>query len=358
MLILAIVNGFAGYSLLDDLLSGTGLRIAYSIVLVVPVDRDSWLASLIFGGAVPGRRDIMSRLFVIHVLIVPALDRRAGRCAPGDRVAPEAHPVHRTGPDGEERGRAPTCGRRTRRGASACSSVVAALLAALGGLVQINPVWLYGPYDPAAVSRPRPNPTGTWAGSRARCDSPARGGSTLFGLHASRSSSSRRSCCPGSPSRSSTRGRSSSARLTHDHAEHHLLDRPRDRPVRTAHRRRRPDLLHRPVRRRSQDIIAQKLDVSIEHACCGRCASSRSSCRSRVGLFTWKLARDLRAAGPEPVAWTEVREPTRMGQSRPVGAGRRRRAGAVELGSRPLRATQRSTTIADATTAIPPPTPT
>ena len=37
LLILAIVNGFAGYSLLDDQLSGTGLRIAYSIALSIPV---------------------------------------------------------------------------------------------------------------------------------------------------------------------------------------------------------------------------------------------------------------------------------------------------------------------------------
>jgi len=36
MLILAVFNGFAGYSLPDDLLSGTGLRIAYSIALAVP----------------------------------------------------------------------------------------------------------------------------------------------------------------------------------------------------------------------------------------------------------------------------------------------------------------------------------
>src|SRR3954451_22371115 len=49
MLLLGIVNGFAGYSLLDDLLSGTGLRIGYSIVLGVPVI-GSWLVSLIFGG--------------------------------------------------------------------------------------------------------------------------------------------------------------------------------------------------------------------------------------------------------------------------------------------------------------------
>ena len=36
LLILAILNGFIGYSLPDDLVSGTGLRIVYSIVLSIP----------------------------------------------------------------------------------------------------------------------------------------------------------------------------------------------------------------------------------------------------------------------------------------------------------------------------------
>ena len=70
LLILAIFNGFAGYSLPDDLLSGTGLRIAYSIALAIPVI-GTWVAFLLFGGEFPAH-DILSRLFVIHVLLVPA----------------------------------------------------------------------------------------------------------------------------------------------------------------------------------------------------------------------------------------------------------------------------------------------
>ena len=53
LLLLAIVNGFAGYSLPDDLLSGTGLRIAYSIALSIPLV-GTWLAFLLFGGEFPG----------------------------------------------------------------------------------------------------------------------------------------------------------------------------------------------------------------------------------------------------------------------------------------------------------------
>src|SRR5699024_10358116 len=69
LLLLAVLNGFAGYSLLDDLLSGTGLRIMWSVLLAVPfVGPD--LAFFVFGGPFPGE-SIISRLFVVHILIVP-----------------------------------------------------------------------------------------------------------------------------------------------------------------------------------------------------------------------------------------------------------------------------------------------
>src|SRR4029453_136270 len=70
LLILALFNGFTGYSLPDDLLSGTGLRIAYSVALSVPVI-GTWMAFLIFGGEFPAEA-IIPRLFVTHILLVPA----------------------------------------------------------------------------------------------------------------------------------------------------------------------------------------------------------------------------------------------------------------------------------------------
>src|SRR4051794_37103845 len=66
LLLLALLNGFAGYSLLDDLLPGTGLRVAFSLVESVPVV-GTWLALGIFGGPFPGQ--IISRLFIVHVLL-------------------------------------------------------------------------------------------------------------------------------------------------------------------------------------------------------------------------------------------------------------------------------------------------
>src|SRR5262249_8964432 len=65
------LEGFAGYSLPDDGLSGTGLRIAYSTVLGTPVI-GSWLAVSLFGGEFPGT-ELLQRLYILHVLLVPAL---------------------------------------------------------------------------------------------------------------------------------------------------------------------------------------------------------------------------------------------------------------------------------------------
>src|ERR1700722_11809253 len=72
LLILALTNGFIGYSLPDDLVSGTGLRIMFSIVLSIPLV-GSYLATFLFGGNFPGDGSIIPRLFILHVLVVPLI---------------------------------------------------------------------------------------------------------------------------------------------------------------------------------------------------------------------------------------------------------------------------------------------
>jgi len=149
MLILGVVNGFAGYSLPDDLLSGTGLRVAYSIMLSIPII-GTWMAFLVFGGVYPSQ-DIISRLYVIHILLVPA----AIVLLLSSHLGIMWHQKHT-----QFRGRG-----RTETNVVgvpmwptfAAKSIgfmfmITALLAALGGLAQINPVWLYGPYQPYQVS--------------------------------------------------------------------------------------------------------------------------------------------------------------------------------------------------------------
>ena len=68
---LAIVEGFAGYSLPDDLLSGTGLRTAEGFMRSIPVV-GTYVSFFLFGGEFPGEA-IIPRLFTVHVLLLPAI---------------------------------------------------------------------------------------------------------------------------------------------------------------------------------------------------------------------------------------------------------------------------------------------
>ncbi len=149
LLILAIFNGFAGYSLVDDQLSGTGLRIAYSIALSIPLV-GTWVASLLFGGEFPGD-DIIERLYVIHILLVPA----AIVAVLGLHLVLVVRAKHTqfAGPGRREDN---VVGERVfptyAAKAIGLLFLTASVCAFLAGLFQINPIWLYGPFDPAEVS--------------------------------------------------------------------------------------------------------------------------------------------------------------------------------------------------------------
>ncbi|MGC8480818.1 MAG: cytochrome b, partial [Acidimicrobiales bacterium] len=149
LLILAIVNGFIGYSLPDDLISGTGIRIAFSIVESVPLV-GSYLAFFLFGGNFPGNA-IIPRFYTIHVLLVPALI--VGLL--GAHLAIMYHQKHTQFP-GRGRTNRNVVGTTLWPGyaleAGGFFFIIAGVIAALGGLVQINPIWLYGPYIPYKVS--------------------------------------------------------------------------------------------------------------------------------------------------------------------------------------------------------------
>jgi ubiquinol-cytochrome c reductase cytochrome b subunit len=144
LLILAIVEGFAGYSLPGDLLSGEGLRIAYSILLSIPVV-GTWLAFLLFGGPYPGTT-IEDRLYVAHILLIPGILLALIAA----HLAILWHQKHTqfAGPGRTEKN---VVGERffpyyTAK-AGGFFFIVFGVLAALGGLAQINPIWLYGPYN-------------------------------------------------------------------------------------------------------------------------------------------------------------------------------------------------------------------
>ena len=68
---LGLVAGFSGYSLPDDLLSGTGLQITRGIAQAVPIV-GTWATFLLFDGQFPGN-DFISRLYSVHILLIPGL---------------------------------------------------------------------------------------------------------------------------------------------------------------------------------------------------------------------------------------------------------------------------------------------
>jgi quinol---cytochrome-c reductase cytochrome b subunit len=146
---LSIIEGFAGYSLPDDLLSGTGLRIADAIMLSIPVV-GTWVSFLVFGGQFPGDL-IIGRFYIAHVLLIPAILL----ALIGAHLALIVRQKHTEYPL-PGRSEHTVSGERVFPTYAAKAGgfffIVTGVICALGGLFQINPVWLFGPYNPAQVS--------------------------------------------------------------------------------------------------------------------------------------------------------------------------------------------------------------
>jgi len=151
LLLLALAAGLTGYSLTDDLLSGTGLRITDSVVASIPFI-GPWLAYLIFGGEFP-TVELIGRLYVFHIMLIPAL-MIGGITVHLGILWLQKHTQYPGGAARETN----VVGRHFWPGQVFRSTglffLTAAILALVGGLVQINPVWVYGPYLPYAVSSP------------------------------------------------------------------------------------------------------------------------------------------------------------------------------------------------------------
>ena len=149
LLILAIANGFLGYSLPDDLVSGTGIRIADSIMLSVPVV-GSYLSYFVFGGNFPGQV-VIARFFIIHVLLVPLIILGLV----GAHLALLVRQKHTQFP-GKGRTERNVVGSPMfpvfifkTQGFLFMTFGVTALL---GAFAQINPIWQFGQYIPSNIS--------------------------------------------------------------------------------------------------------------------------------------------------------------------------------------------------------------
>ena len=68
----ALLEGFLGYSLVDDLLSGMGLAIGNAVALSIPFVGGN-LGSLLWQGPFPGGHDFFARMYIAHVFLIPAL---------------------------------------------------------------------------------------------------------------------------------------------------------------------------------------------------------------------------------------------------------------------------------------------
>jgi ubiquinol-cytochrome c reductase cytochrome b subunit len=145
MLFTAFLEGYLGYSLADDLLSGMGLAIGYSVAISLPVI-GPYFATLLWGGPFPGSSSFFPRMYIAHVLLIPLLIA-ALLTLHLVLVAARHHTQFRESPKTTERAvvGVPTYPGQTPRSLGLMFGTWAVLFL-LGGLVQINPIWLWGPY--------------------------------------------------------------------------------------------------------------------------------------------------------------------------------------------------------------------
>jgi ubiquinol-cytochrome c reductase cytochrome b subunit len=145
MLIVSLLEGYLGYSLVDDLLSGMGLAIGYAVAISIPFVGAN-LGELIWHGPFPGTDAFFSRMYIAHVFLIPALIATLLVAHLG-LVALKHHTQFKRGPRETERKivGVPTYPGQTPRSLG-LFLITGGVLFLLGGLAQINPIWLWGPY--------------------------------------------------------------------------------------------------------------------------------------------------------------------------------------------------------------------
>jgi len=230
LLTLGIVEGFLGYSLPDDLLSGTGIRIAEAIIQAIPVV-GSYLAFFAFGGPFPGHVFI-SRIYTVHVLLIPGIilalitihlmlvwyQKHTQYPGPGrtekNVVGYPLMPVYMAKAGG-------------------FFFIVFGVTAFLGAVASINPIWLYGPYTPGQISAgSQPDWYMGWLDGLVRMAPPLE--THAFGHTISWNILIPGLIIPGILFTGMALYPFIESWMTGDKREHHLLDRPRNNPNRTA----------------------------------------------------------------------------------------------------------------------------
>ncbi|WP_017590372.1 cytochrome bc1 complex cytochrome b subunit [Nocardiopsis ganjiahuensis] len=146
---LAIVEGLFGYSLPDDLPSGMGVRILQGVMLSIPLV-GSYISMFLFGGEFPGE-DIITRLYMLHVLLIPAI-LLALIVAHVFIVWIQKHTQY----PGQGRSEKAVVGTPMFPGfavkAGGFFFFTFAVIAGLSAFVQINPIHLFGPFTPTSIT--------------------------------------------------------------------------------------------------------------------------------------------------------------------------------------------------------------
>ncbi len=256
--ILAGLEGLTGYSLPDDLLSGTGLRIISSIIMSPPVI-GTWMQWAIFGGEFPGTL-IIPRFFIVHVLLIPGILLALIAVHLG-LVWYQKH-TQFPGPGRTERN---VVGVRilpvfaTKAGGFALTNI--GVICLMAGLFQINPIWNFGPYNPAQVSAAsQPDWYVGWLDGSTRLW-PA--WEIYLGNYMIPASFWPTMVIPGIMFGLAFAYPGIERKLTKDNATHNLLQRPRDVPVRTGLGMMAASFMFVLLLSGGNDVIAYTFDISL-----------------------------------------------------------------------------------------------
>ncbi|MFJ8357226.1 cytochrome bc complex cytochrome b subunit [Streptomyces sp. NPDC093984] len=148
LLVLAMFGGLTGYDLPDDLLSGTGLQVVNGTLLSIPVV-GTYVSFFLFGGEFPGE-DLIARFNTLHVLVIPGLMIAliVGHLALAVRHRHTQYP-------GPGRTNGNVVGLPLKVYAVKAGGyffLVSGVIFFMAAVAQINPVWNYGPFRPDQVS--------------------------------------------------------------------------------------------------------------------------------------------------------------------------------------------------------------
>jgi ubiquinol-cytochrome c reductase cytochrome b subunit len=149
LFVLAMAEGFTGYSLPDDLLSGNGLRIIDGIIKGIPVV-GTWISYLLFGGEFPGTK-LVAMFYSIHILLLPAILVAALGAHLLLMIVNKHTQFAGPGRTNDNVVGVPIMPMFAAK-AGGFFFVVFGVIVLIASFFTINPIWTYGPYDPSPVS--------------------------------------------------------------------------------------------------------------------------------------------------------------------------------------------------------------